>query len=463
MHRATALFGSIIFILSTTAGIAQQPGPAPPEKAQAKGGPPATKSASPQEPVPDKTKTKTSTDEEPVITHHRISAGGQELKYTATAALMPIKDSKGETEARIFYIAYTLDDPPAGTLRPVMFSFNGGPGSASIWLHLGALGPRRVPITDEPVIPAPPFRLVDNEETWLDRTDLVFIDPVGTGYSRAAKPELNARFHTLRGDISSVGEFIRMYLTRSDRWGSPLYLIGESYGTTRAAGLAGHLVDHGIAFNGLILVSCALDFRGFMFSDANDAPFRNFLPSYAASAWYHKKLPDDLQARGLAALLREVEEWTDKEYVSILTRGDQLGGEAHRNAVLQLARFTGLRASDIEAANLRITQPYFCKRPARVWKTGGRSAASTRSLQGSRKLTRGRSSPALTREELAGIRRALYVPHSTTTFFEPSYSTGPTLPITSWVKAWVAGTGSSRWVIPQPLASSRTHWPRTRI
>ncbi len=361
MHRAPTLFASIILALSTTAVRAQPPGPAPAEKAQAKPIAPVAKPASPPESAPDKTKTKSSTDEEPVITHHRISSGGKELKFTATAGLMPIKDTKGETEARIFFIAYTLDDPPAAAPRPLLFSFNGGPGSASVWLHLGALGPRRVTITDEPVIPAPPFRLVDNEATWLDRTDLVFIDPVGTGYSRAAKPELTARFHTLRGDISSVGEFIRMYLTRYDRWGSPLYLIGESYGTTRAAGLAGHLVEQGIAFNGLLLVSCALDFRGFVFSEANDAPFRNYLAAYAASAWYHKKLPADLQARGLAALLREVEEWTDKEYASILARGDQLTGEARRNAVSQLARFTGLKSGDIETTNLRITQPFFCK------------------------------------------------------------------------------------------------------
>ncbi len=192
-----------------------------------------------------------------MITHHRIAVDGKELKYTATAGLMPIRDEKGEVEARIFFMAYTLDDAGPVASRPLMFSFNGGPGSASVWLHLGSLGPRRVTLTDEPTIPAPPFRLVDNEATWLDRADLVFIDPVGTGYSRAAKPELNAKFHTVRGDITSVGEFIRMYLTRNDRWGSPLYLIGESYGTTRAAGLAGHLVDQGIAFNGIVLVSCA--------------------------------------------------------------------------------------------------------------------------------------------------------------------------------------------------------------
>ena len=152
-----------------------------------------------------------------------------------------------------------------------------------------------------------------------------------------------------------------MYLTRYDRWASPLYLIGESYGTTRAAGLAGYLVDHGIAFNGLILVSCALDFRGFVFSDANDAPFRNFLPVLRSLGVVPQEAAGRLANSRPRRAPREVEEWTDKEYVSILAQGDQLGGEAHRNAVSQLARFTGLKAGEIEAANLRITQPYFCK------------------------------------------------------------------------------------------------------
>ena len=128
----------------------------------------------------------------------RCHVGGRDLKYTATAGLMPIKDAKGEVEARIFFIAYTLDDAGPAESRPLLFSFNGGPGSASVWLHLGALGPRRVAVPDEPAIPAPPFHLVDNDATWLDRADLVFIDPVGTGYSRAAKPELNAKFHSLQ-------------------------------------------------------------------------------------------------------------------------------------------------------------------------------------------------------------------------------------------------------------------------
>jgi carboxypeptidase C (cathepsin A) len=160
-----------------------------------------------------------------------------------------------------------------------MFSFNGGPGSSSVWLHLGALGPRRVRMFDDGGMPAPPFTLVDNEQTWLDRTDLVFIDPVGTGYSRPAKPELGSKFWNLDGDIQSVGEFIRLYLTRSHRWTSPLFLVGESYGTTRAAGLSGALIEKGIAFNGIILVSSILNFQTAEFTKGNDLPYVLYLPT----------------------------------------------------------------------------------------------------------------------------------------------------------------------------------------
>jgi carboxypeptidase C (cathepsin A) len=358
MHRALTLILFVVVILSARGVRAQ---PAEPPKAQAKGDSAAVKAAPTKDASPEKPKTKSSTDEEPVVTHHRVSVDGKELKYTATAGLMPIKDAKGETEAHIFYISYTLDEPASGPSRPLMFSFNGGPGSASVWLHLGTLGPRRVTITEEPVIPPPPFRLVDNEATWLDRTDLVFIDPVGTGYSRAAKPELNAKFHGVRGDIVSVGEFIRMYLARYERWASPLFLIGESYGTTRAAGLTGYLVDQGIAFNGLILVSCALDFQGFIFSEANSAPYLNYLPSYAASAWYHKKLPADLQQLTLPALLKEVEAWSAKEYPSILARGDELSDQERADALARLARYTGLNSAEIDANHLRVSQSTFCK------------------------------------------------------------------------------------------------------
>jgi carboxypeptidase C (cathepsin A) len=363
MYRSLTPTLSLFVFLATAVLYAQQPPQVESTKGQIKeeAKPQEVAKTKADEPAKEREKGKTSTDEESVITHHSVRVDGKALAYTATTGLMPIKDVKGETEARIFYMAYTLDDSGPISKRPLMFSFNGGPGSASVWLHLGTLGPRRVGLTDEPTIPAPPFSLVDNEATWLDRTDLVFIDPVGTGFSRAAKPELNSKFHALHGDITSVGEFIRMYLSRYDRWASPLYLIGESYGTTRAAGLAGYLVDQGIAFNGLVLVSCALDFQGFVFSQGNDMPFLTYLPSYTASAWYHKKLPADLQQTELPAVLREVELWSDREYASILARGDRLSDNERREASVKLARYTGLSPADIDANNLRIEMSHFCK------------------------------------------------------------------------------------------------------
>ncbi len=178
-----------------------------------------------------------SKDEAPSVTKHTVRLGSRSLAYTVTTGFMPLKNGvTGEVEARIFYMAYTLDNPPAN--RPLMFSFNGGPGSASVWLHLGALGPRRIKMMDDGAMPPPPFEMEDNQHTWFAETDLVFIDPVGTGYSRAARPDLAAKFFGINGDIESVGEFIRMYLGRNERWMSPLFLVGESYGTTRASGLS---------------------------------------------------------------------------------------------------------------------------------------------------------------------------------------------------------------------------------
>lgn len=235
-------------------------------------------------------------EEPPAIAKKSIRVGPRTLNYTVTTGYMPIKNAvSGDTEARIFYMAYTLNDPPPG--RPLMFSFNGGPGSASVWLHLGALGPRRVKMLDDGLMPPPPYELVDNEQTWLTETDLVFIDPVGTGYSRAAKPELASKFYGLNGDVDSVGEFIRMYLGRNERWPSPLFLVGESYGTTRASALSNHLFDRGIGLNGILLVSTVMNFQTIRFADNNDLPLVLILPSYSATAWYHKKLSPQLQSQ----------------------------------------------------------------------------------------------------------------------------------------------------------------------
>jgi carboxypeptidase C (cathepsin A) len=307
---------------------------------------PKAPEAKPAEKPPEK-------EEPPVVTHHEIRVNGKTLKYTATTGMMPLRDAKAETEAHVFFMAYTLDGVSDPARRPLMFSFNGGPGSASVWLHLGALGPKRVVMLANGEMPAPPFHLVDNEYTWLDQTDLVFIDPVGTGYSRAVKPELNKKFWNLRGDIQSVGEFIRLYLTRYERWTSPLFLVGESYGTTRAAGLAGYLIERGIAFNGIVLVSSILNFQTADFAKGNDLPYILFLPSYAATAWYHHKLPPDLQ-RDLQKTLKEVEAWAETGYAEALAKGDRLTAPERKAAIDRLARYTGLEKRYIDDSNLRV-------------------------------------------------------------------------------------------------------------
>jgi carboxypeptidase C (cathepsin A) len=296
----------------------------------------------------------------PVVTQHSIRLGNRTLHYTATVGLMPIRDAEDKIEAHIFYMAYTLDRPPEGRRRPLMFSFNGGPGSSSVWLHLGALGPRRVQMLPDGGMPPPPAELVDNEFTWLDRTDLVFIDPVGTGYSRPVKPDLGKKFWSVQGDIDSVGEFIRAYLTQYERWESPLFLVGESYGTTRASGLAGYLVDHGIALRGIVLVSAVLNFETLAFSPGNDLPYALFLPSYTATAWYHKKLPPNYQ-RDLQKTLREVEQWSASHYAAALARGDRLLPSERQDVIDHLALYTGLSKTYIQQSNLRIDQQHFAK------------------------------------------------------------------------------------------------------
>ena len=300
-------------------------------------------------------------EESPVITHHSINVGGKELRYTATVGMMPIKNRDGETEARIFFMAYTLDGVSDRQQRPLTLSFNGGPGSASVWLHMGALGPRRVPMNPDGTMPAPPYHLVDNEYTWLDQSDLVFIDPVGTGYSRALRPEVASRFFSLQGDIESVGEFIRMYLTRHERWTSPLFLAGESYGTTRASALSGYLIGRGIAFNGIVLISTIMNFETTDFASGNDLPYVVYLPSYAATAWYHKKLPRDMQSKSVQKVVAEAEEWAANDYTLALEKGDRLTASERQDAISKLAHFTGIDPKFIDNANLRISLNFFRK------------------------------------------------------------------------------------------------------
>jgi len=299
-------------------------------------------------------------DEEPIVTKHEIVVNGKKLQYTATAGRMPLRNALDEIEAQVFYVAYTKDGVEDKSDRPVIFAYNGGPGSPALWLHLGAIGPKRIPMGDECQMPKPPFKLVDNDHTWLDVADLVFIDPVGTGYSRPHTEELGAKFWGLKGDIESVGEFIRLFLTRFERWNSPLYLAGESYGTTRSAGLAGYLIDRGIAFNGIVLVSSILNFQTARFVKGNDLPYVLFLPTYTATAFYHGKLPKDLSA-DLRTTLKQVEEFAMGEYHAALAKGDRLTQKERQTIIKKLARFTGLSTTYLDNNDMRIHIWSFCK------------------------------------------------------------------------------------------------------
>jgi carboxypeptidase C (cathepsin A) len=333
-----------------------------PVQAPPQGQPPGEKAAD-KDQEKEKEKKDKEAEEPPVVTRHELRLpGGKLLKYSVTTGLMPLKSEAGETEAHIFFMAYVAERPGGPEKRPLMFSFNGGPGSSSVWLHLGALGPRRVRMKDDGMMPPPPYELVDNEHSWLELTDLVFIDPVGTGFSRATKPELGKKFWGLQGDLDSVAEFVRLYLTRHERWASPLFMVGESYGTTRAAGLAGLLVErYGVAFNGIVLVSSILNFQTARFTKGNDTPYPLFLPSYTATAWYHKRLPADLQAKPLRAVLEEVERWAGTEYPLSLAKGDRLTLDERRAVIERLARYTGLSPQYVDAADLRIVIQNFCK------------------------------------------------------------------------------------------------------
>jgi carboxypeptidase C (cathepsin A) len=294
-------------------------------------------------------------------THHTLTIGGQTVSYTANAGTMIMKDDEGTPIASIFFVSYTKDgvDPAR---RPVTYTFNGGPGSSSVWLHMGAFGPVRVAYSDDiGHAAAPPYRTVDNDNSLLDVTDLVFIDPVTTGYSRAIPFKDAGRFHGVDADVQSVGEFIRLWTTRYGRWSSPKFLSGESYGTTRAAGLSGWLQGQGVYLNGIVLISSILNFQTAEFDTANDLAYELFVPTYAAIAWYHKRLPADLQAMPVSQVALAAEQFALTDYTRALMKGDELPDAERKSVAEQLARFTGLSQQFIERANLRIEIDRFDK------------------------------------------------------------------------------------------------------
>ncbi len=288
-------------------------------------------------------------------TQHSITLDGQKIPYTATAGTILLKDEDGTAKATVFSISYTRDGVKDPATRPVTFAFNGGPGSASLWVHMGAFGPKRVERDAEGMATKPPGRLIDNDLSILDVTDLVFIDPVDTGYSRTVPGQDGKQFHGVRQDVESVGELIRLWVTRNQRWASPKFIAGESYGTTRAAGLARFLDErYGMQLNGVVLVSSVLNWQNQEFHTGNDLPYIVHLPTYAATAWYHKKLPPELQQRDLRTLLKEVEEFSRTEYAQALLEGDRLTAERRKETAAKVARYSGLSPDYVERTNLRI-------------------------------------------------------------------------------------------------------------
>ncbi len=294
--------------------------------------------------------------EEHITTQHVLCINGQEIAYTAVAGTMVLKAEDGITpKASVFFVAYTRDGVEDPAARPVTFSFNGGPGSSSIWMHLGLLGPRRVRLADDGGAVPPPYQLVDNAFSLLDETDLVFIDPVSTGYSRPAPGEEAKQFHGLEQDAEWMSEFIRLFTTRFQRWSSPKFLIGESYGTTRAAALAGALQNrHSLYLNGIMLISTVLNFQTVSFHTGNDLPYILFLPTYTATAWYHGCLPATHQNRPLREVLDEVELFARTEYTLALMQGARLPDEEQSAIARRLATYTGLSETYIKQTNLRI-------------------------------------------------------------------------------------------------------------
>lgn len=289
-------------------------------------------------------------EEKSSVTHHSARVGGQTVNYTATAATYIIRADDGEPKATFFFVAYTKDGVQDTSKRPVAFVYNGGPGSASLFTHMG-MGPRRIVLTDDGHGMPQPYSITDNEDSFLDATDLVFVDAVSTGYSRPAPGQNPAQFHGIIEDANYFADFIYQYLTRTERWSSPKFLIGESYGTTRSAELAGVLQHrHAIYLSGIVLVSTV----AFANWGADDRS-KFFLPTYATSAWYHHLLAPDLQKLGVEEVAERARQFAHGEYAAALEKGDQISPAEYKKVVQDIAHFTALKPQYIEQTNLRIS------------------------------------------------------------------------------------------------------------
>ncbi len=304
--------------------------------------------------------------EEDVVTEHSVTIGGERIEYEARAGTISLGEEQGKDKAKLFFTAYTRKDVESPESRPITFTFNGGPGSSSVWLHMGAFGPRRVPMPDDASIPKPPYALIDNLHSILDVTDLVFIDPVSTGYSRALPGEDPKQYHGVTADVESVGEMIRIYTTRHRRWMSPKFLAGESYGTTRAANLVQHMQQrHGMFFNGLLLISSVLHFNTLYFNPDNDLPFIVYVPAYTATAWYHGRLSEELQGDGspeaLRAALDQAEAFALGDYARALLLGTRMDDESREAVAAEYARLTGVSVDFVQRCGLRVSLHRYTK------------------------------------------------------------------------------------------------------
>jgi carboxypeptidase C (cathepsin A) len=298
--------------------------------------------------------------ESSVVTSHAVTIDGQVIKYSARPGTLLIKNDSNQATGSMFYVAYTKDGADPRT-RPVTFIFNGGPGSATIWLHMGSFAPVRVATNEPQFTPPAPYTLAENASSLIDKTDLVFIDAMGTGYSRIVGKGTGKDFYGTDADIKSFGDFIIRYMTVFNRWSSPKYLMGESYGTTRAAGLANHLQERGVSLNGLVLISSWLnsyvDFGGP--PNSLDITYQLNIPTMAATAWYHKKLPK--QPPELAPFLVEVRAFAIGAYQHALVQGNHLSAAERDSVAEQLHQYTGLSVGFIKKAHLRVTPERFQK------------------------------------------------------------------------------------------------------
>ena len=296
-----------------------------------------------------------------VETEHEAIIAGQTIPFTATAGRLVLRDDNGKPRANVFFTAYTRRSQSPAT-RPITFCFNGGPGSSSVWLHLGMLGPQRVRFPEDASFLKPPYKLEANPWSLLDVTDLVFIDPVSTGYSRAVAGVEASEFHGYEEDLKSVGQFIHDYTSRYMRWSSPRFLCGESYGGIRAAGLSAHLQErYNMELNGLVIVSGAINFQTLRFSSSNDLPCICFLPAFTATAWYHKNLPPDLQQLPLEQVVSLSRSFAVGPYATALLQGTALPQADIDRIAKELSRLTGLSENWIRAARLRISMARFGK------------------------------------------------------------------------------------------------------